>query len=311
MRNSLAGRGILALLGCSMCALESAAQGSPPPTGGAGNGPPPCGDIYIPCWEEDPGSRGGEGSPCICGTGAWVQEDMRTILDPPTPFTLPTHEHSGSIHIDTCRHGSATAFTAVATVDCEAEVDWFAEASRSLTQAASFDSGWRMVWKGPGPRCPRKIMLQATGNASVEVTATCSANSGCTASSSGSVAGSCSSHGDASAEINSGELKCSANYESGSQAWHLGGSIGPSVPLVTPSVSGDLNSEANWLAKGQGSCTGTCTLAVRPDRAFCAFTNRSIRATMGGSVAVSGSATVANDGSAAFRAEACLTLRIS
>lgn len=314
MKNSRVCRGLLASLGHLLCALGAAAQGTQPPLGGADGGatPRPCGDIFVPCWSGDAGSGGGgEGSPCICGTGAWIRETVRSVCTPVSPVVNSEDEWVDLTHFRTNRNLSATQTSAHAQVDSCGWSTFWSEGSRAFSESASFSHLWREVWRGTGPRCPRKVMLMAGGEVTAGVTATCSATQGCSAAASATACGSCASHGDAWARVNPGEVKCSAGYESAAAAWRLSGSIGPDLAVTTPSMTGTISSEHTWSAKGVGSCSGTLSLEVRPDRSFCAFTNRTVRASMSGEAAVSGGASVSENGSASWVADVSVSLWIA
>ena len=43
-----------------------------------------------------------------------------------------------------------------------------------------------------------------------------------------------------------------------------------------PSMTGDISSEVSWTLHGVGAASGSASYVVRPDRTYCAYTNRPI-----------------------------------
>ncbi|MFM8785249.1 MAG: hypothetical protein ACKOFI_08905, partial [Phycisphaerales bacterium] len=157
---------------------------------------------------------------------------------------------------------------------------------------ASQDVLVREEWVGLGIPCPRMVSLAAIGGAMVELALTCAARQGCTVSGSMSVAGACSSLGNASAALESRTVSGTATYRSLERKVKVSGRIGANVDDDGFGIDGQISSEQEWELDGDGSVVGAAMYAVTHDRTYCAFTNRAyVRRTSGQASAVA-SATV-------------------
>ena len=84
-------------------------------------------------------------------------------------------------------------------------------------------------WFGANPPCPRYVQLAAVGGGILEITLTCSAQSGCSATASASLAGSCSSRGDANATLEDKTVNGTVFYKSASHTVKAEGRLGATV----------------------------------------------------------------------------------
>jgi hypothetical protein len=176
---------------------------------------------------------------------------------------------------------------------------------------ASQDVLVREEWVGLGIPCPRMVSLAAVGGAMVELGLTCAARQGCTVSGSMSVAGACSSLGNAGAALDSRTVSGTATYRSLERKVKVSGRIGANVDDDGFGIDGQISSEEEWELEGEGSVVGAAMYAVTHDRTYCAFTNRAyVRRTSGQASAVA-SGTVADNGTVAVNGLAVVNITVA
>ncbi|MFM9145694.1 MAG: hypothetical protein ACKORL_10160, partial [Phycisphaerales bacterium] len=156
--------------------------------------------------------------------------------------------------------------------------------------------------------CPRIVSLAAIGGAMVELALTCAARQGCTVSGIMSVAGACSSLGNASAALDSRTVSGTATYRSLEQKVKVSGRIGANVEDDGFGIDGQISSEQEWELDGDGSVVGAAMYAVTHDRTYCAFTNRAYVLRTSGQASAVASGTVADNGTVAVNRLAVVLL---
>lgn len=286
-------------------------------------GTPPCGqssddacDLGLErrCIEASSTGGGTLPSPfcaCECGTGFWTQEVATSSMKP----AEPVDESEPDQRINSTRWSWRRT--------CEAQ-PWFAEAAvlgtavsefwhaGSLTKSATarFATTERERWIGTGIPCPRLVQLSAVGGGMLEITLTCSAQAGCAATASASIAGMCASRGDANAAIDGKTVDGNVAYRSLTHVTAIEGKLGASVDDSSLGVDGQISEQRKWEVSGAGTASGSASYTVRPDRTYCAFTNRPISRTASGSAVAVGGGTVDWNGSIAFDAMAVVAMRV-
>lgn len=309
--------------GLAMAWAVNAAQAGGGTGEGRDGGAPPCaGSSDEPCdlgLERrciDASPTGGATLPspycaCECGTGFWVQETTTASAKPAEPVQ------------EACRDERINATRWSWRRSCEAQ-PWYAEAyvqgsgisefwhAGSLTKSATarFATTERERWVGTGVPCPRLVQLAAVGGGMLEVTLTCSAQAGCAATASTSIAGMCASRGDANAVLEGKTVDGSVAYRSLSRSTTVEGRLGASVDDSSMGIDGKISEQRKWEVSGAGTASGSATYTVRPDRTYCAFTNRPIARTASGSAIAVGGGTVDWNGSIAFDAMAVVAMRV-
>lgn len=271
---------------------------------------PPCPDLMEVLCDDPPRSGSGWGAQvlCPCGPGKWVQLDPEIAMVPP----IIVNEESEVGLFNVGKKVIATPNSASASILASGRSScWFgcSTGSTALAVNASYEHRQKEVWQGEFPACPRAVALVATGQANQSVGVSTTADRGCSTSSSSSVSGSCSSRGNANAELTN-TLTAKAQFNSSSTKVTLSGNIGAAINLESPSVQGSFSMVDSWEAEGVGSATGTASFTVKPNRTYCAFTNKPITRSAAGTVVVSGSASVASGGSSAFQASGYIKLRV-
>jgi hypothetical protein len=281
----------------SSAASDRGADGT---DGGSPPGAAPCPQfVEVLCGAPaDPNGGFGPGLTCPCGPGQWMRQEPAVRLDPVLP--LEQELRIGKFIIS--KLSSATAVSASATLAATGRSNCFIgcdTSSVSQTARASFSYLSREVWDGAAPPCPRLVTLSASGDATQSVAVSTTADRGCSASSSSSISGMCSSLGDASAELSNG-ITAKAQFNSASSKVSMSGNIGASVSIESPSIQGAYSSQDQWEAEGIGSASGAATFTVKPNRDYCAMTNKAIVRRANGSVSLSGGAAVAGGGASSF-----------
>ncbi len=291
--------GLAALL---TVATASVAADGHPGSGGSGEGVGttvryPCPTIERLCDDPVPPGDDGETDHCDCGTGLWERVNEGELLNPPRPEQEALTTTVGACRFHSVSSSRATSRLAWAQVSLLGKSAFWDAGSHSLTTNADYASIQRDIWRGDGPACPREVNLAAMGGAILHISASAAPRAGCTAAASASVAGYCSSRGNASASIGPTALNGFVGYDSASESWEIAGNFGSVVSIDTPSIEGALNSEGAWNVDGTGSHSGSASFIVKPDRTYCAWTNKSITlravamavAGAGGSVDANGS----------------------
>ncbi len=306
----------IALAGlAAMLALGAASMASDGHPGSSGAGSEtsatvryPCPSIERLCDDPDPPDGDGETDQCDCGTGLWerVNEDSR--FNPPTPHRESLTTSVGSCRFYTTASAQAARHLAWAQVSLLGKSSFWDAGSHSLDIEASYASIERDLWRGDGPACPREVNLAAMGGAMLHISASAAPRAGCTAAASGSVGGFCSSRGNANASIGPTALNGIVGYNSASESWEVEGNFGSVVSIDTPSIQGSLNSEGAWEVDGTGSHSGSATFIVKPDRTYCAWTNKSITLRAVGITVAGAAGSVDDNGSCAAIATASIAL---
>lgn len=243
---------------------------------------------------------------CPCGPGAWVRELPSTKIEPTVPVETIEQEQLFVI----LRKAKATPSSASALVNGIGNsscVFGCSSGALSISERAAFSSSEREYWEGTLPPCPRMVTLAAMGSATQAVGVATTAHLGCSASASSTLAGACSSLGDASAQL-SHSLLAQAQFNSASTAVKVSGNIGAMISVESVSIQGSYSKLDSWEATGIGSATGTASFIVKPDRTYCAFTNKAVTKRAAGTVTVIGAAAVANGGSVAFNSASTIKL---
>lgn len=148
--------------------------------------------------------------------------------------------------------------------------------SQAMAIAGAFNTLDREIWEGAPPAAPRLVQLAAEGFASMSLSVTCAAAIGCSAGGAVSVSGMCSSLGNASADLPGRSLVAAAAFDSIVQRTRIEGRIGIPIPDSGPSFEGSISAEHATSVVGTGVASGSASYQVRPDRTYCAFTNRPV-----------------------------------
>jgi len=264
--------------------------------------------VERPCY--DPERPSGPCS-CDCSPGVW-SATMQEKLLPKAPLTLVDQVTS----VNGTRWTWSTTALAIpgqaeASIALDGVSHFWSTGSLARRVNASQDVLVREEWVGLGIPCPRMVSLAAIGGAMVELALTCAARQGCTVSGSMSVAGACSSLGNASAALESRTVSGTATYRSLERKVKVSGRIGANVDDDGFGIDGQISSEQEWELDGDGSVVGAAMYAVTHDRTYCAFTNRAyVRRTSGQASAVA-SGTVADNGTVAVNGLAVVNITIS
>ncbi len=279
--------------------------------GGSSADPPlPCESIELLCGAHGPRGDPAEDPNCECGLGEWVRIDTPPDLDPEIPVNMRIARSADFVDWKLQCTRRATASLVSVEVDASAVSHFGATGSDTTKAKASCSGGWRELWRGTLPACPRRVSLAAIGSGSLSIAASCAAEPGCTASAATSASGSASSRGDASASIDGLHLDGTVGFQESSHSTELSGNFGATVDFIAPSIDGSLSSERRWSVKGDGSATGTLSYTVKPNRTYCALTNLPIHAHWDLSAVATTALSVDRGGTAAATAGATMLLRI-
>ena len=286
----------------------AAGMGDPPAT-------PECPPVFeVPC---DSMPDGGEGpitpgllDGCPCGPGAW--ESTRTVhvlprapqeaVDVTTPVNLTTWRWSRTARVEP-NHAEAS-------IDFAGTSHLWSSGSFTRRARASQSVATREEWAGGGVPCARLVSLAASGGAGLELSITCAAAAGCSASGSTTVAGSCSSIGDANAHLGDKTVRGEVGYSAHERKLEVLGRFGTSTDDGGVGIEGKISSEASWRLSGTGSASGSAAYTVLPDRTYCAFTNRAYVVRSNGSASAVGGGTVSGNGTVALSASAFIAFNV-
>lgn len=320
-RISLAGTGGRSLAGHWSVAMAGAVAGAigagdaQARSSGDAGGPVPCPwNMEIPCEAAQDGNEGpitpGVIDPCPCGPGAWIS--TRTLqLTPRAPVSVV--DSTLPVNLTTwiwSRTARAEPGHAEASIDFSGKSHFWANGSFTRRASASQSTVDRETWEGGGVPCPRLVSLAATGGAALELSITCAAVPGCSASGSVTIAGSCSSLGDASAHLVDKTVRGDVGYSSHERKLELSGRFGTSIDDDGIGVDGKISSETSWKLTGSGSASGSAAYTVLPDRTYCAFTNRSCTVRSNGNASAVGGGTVSGNGTVALSGLAIVQLGV-
>jgi hypothetical protein len=329
----LAGAAVVAWCGLAAATFAGTSTGGTGSRAGGGTGEAapvaepvgtPCGQqpgdpcplgIERPCGEPDARPGGGTGPQpycdCKCGPGLWVLEIADRAMQPPVPVTeSATGEHVNGTTWNWRRECDAQPWYAESHVWGAGTSSFWHAGSFTTSANARYAITERERWDGEGIPCPRLVQLAAVGGGMMELTLTCSAQAGCSATASTSISGSCSSRGDANASIDGKSIDGSVAYRSMSQSSSIEGKFGAKVSDSSASVEGRISQDAKWEVTGAGAASGSAAYTVRPDRTYCAFTNRPVARSASGFAVCVGGGTVDANGSASFEALAVVAMRV-
>jgi hypothetical protein len=199
---------------------------------------------------------------------------------------------------------------AMASVNVRGRSNLWAAGSFSRSSSANYVSSRRELWSGGFPACPRLLSLAATGGATLHISASTAARQGCSAFASSATAGMCSSLGSANASIDGLTITGSVGFNESTQDFEVVGNFGPLLNILTDSLEGSLSASASWSTEGQGSHSGSASVSVRPDRLYCAFTNRPYVARATGLAVAGGAGSVDQNGSVSWSSMAFINLAV-
>ena len=240
--------------------------------------PPPCPPLVeVPC--DAGGGSGGEppiAQPCTPGPGGWTRTPLEITCVPEQPIDLREQFTFGLTRWNSAVHARARPTVASCMVSLSGQSIFLGTGSQSLGTSASFQRTSRETWSGEGPAAPRIVQLVANGFAGLSIAVTCGPSQGCSATASAGAAGGCHSLGDASASLEPKAIGGTARYDSVESAVRVQGDLGIAVDDSGPSMTGDVSSEVSWTLDGIGAASGSASYVVRPDRTYCAYTNRPI-----------------------------------
>ncbi len=278
----------------------------------ATSGYTPCPPLMeLPCDGSTSGGSSGEGTgPCGCGTGQWVVNAPPPRLDPPVPMAEDRSLHEGLVSWTWSMRTTAQPELAMASISVRGRSNMWAAGSFSRYSLAHYVSSRRELWSGGFPACPRLLSLAATGGATLHISASTAARRGCSAFASAATSGTCSSLGAANASIESLVIAGSVGYSESTQDFEVAGNFGPLVDVLTDSVEGSLSASSSWSTEGQGSHSGSASVTVRPDRIYCAFTNRPYVARAAGQAVAGGAGSVEGNGSTSWSSMAVINLSV-
>lgn len=278
----------------------------------ATSGYTPCPPLMeLPCDGSTSGGSSGEGTgPCGCGTGQWVVNTPPPRLDPPVPLAEDRSLHEGLVSWTWSMRTTAQPELAMASLTVRGRSNLWAAGSFSRYSLAHYVSSRREAWSGGFPACPRLLSLAATGGATLHISASTAARQGCSAFASAATSGACSSLGLANASIEDLAISGSVGYDEATQAFEIAGNFGPLVDVFNDSVEGSLSADSSWSTSGVGSHSGSASVTVRPDRLYCAFTNRPYVARAAGQAIAGGAGSVDRNGSASWSSMAVINLSV-
>jgi len=199
---------------------------------------------------------------------------------------------------------------AMASLTVRGRSNMWAAGSFSRYSLAHYMSSRREIWSGGFPACPRLLSLAAVGGATLHISASTAARQGCSAFASAATSGACSSLGLANASIEDLAIAGSVGYDEAANAFDVSGNFGPLVEVFNDSVEGSLSANSSWSTSGVGSHSGSASVTVRPDRLYCAFTNRPYVARAAGQAIAGGAGSVDHNGSASWSSMAIISLSV-
>ena len=281
----------------------------------APDAPPPCPPVVeVPCEFMASGGQGpitpGVLDTCGCGPGEW--SSTRTVqLMPRAP--QEAIDVTASVNLTTWRWSRAARAEpnhAEASIDFAGTSHLWSSGSFTKRASASQSTSSREEWVGDGVPCARLVSLAAAGGAALELTITCAAAAGCSASGSTTVAGSCSSIGDANAHLGDKTVRGEVGYSAHERKLELLGRFGTSTDDGGVGIEGKISAETSWKLSGSGSASGSAAYTVLPDRTYCAFTNRAYVVRSNGNVSAVGGGTVSGNGTIALSASAFVNFNV-
>lgn len=284
-------------------------------------GLPPCGadadapcavDLERPCiGTPDGGVVLASACGCSCGSGWWGRSVERSDLFPARPEDSGPQAKSMNLTNWTwCIQASAAPGRVEAEVTVSGTSTFWHSGSVTRSASAQQSTVEREEWFGTGIPCPRAVSLAAMGGAMLEMSLTCSPSVGCAASGSVTVAASCSSAGQASAQITDKTVHGSVGYRSYEHSVVAEGRFGASMEDDSVGIDGRISRKVQWQLSGDGSVSGSAAYVVTPDRTYCAFTNRTLVLRSNGTAIATGGATVDDNGSASMSGLAIASLSV-
>lgn len=277
----------------------------------ATSGYTPCPPLMeLPCDGSASGGSSGPGTLCSCGTGQWIRTEPTARLDPPQPIAEDRKLHESLVSWNSSTRATAQPEMAMASVSVRGRSNFWAAGSFSRSSSANYVSSRRELWSGGFPACPRLLSLAATGGATLHISASAAARRGCSAFASSATAGMCSSLGAANASIDGLTIAGSVGFNESTDDFQIAGNFGPLVDVFTESLEGSLSASASWSTEGQGSHSGSASVTVRPDRLYCAFTNRPYVARATGLAVAGGAGSVDQNGSVSWSSMAFINLSV-
>lgn len=308
--------GLLALaLPADRAAMAQVMDGGSPCGGSADE---PCPNLLeMPCGDAGGAGPGGHGGglaricDCACGGGWWNRTTEKALLFPMRPVWGNTQTQSFNM---TSWTWSVSAFAGPGSVEVSVDVSgtstfWHA-GSLTRSSTARQQTTERENWVGTGIPCPRMVNLAAMGGAVLELSLTCSPDVGCAASGSVSIAGSCSSLGNASAQLTDKTVHGSVGYSTYEHSVTVEGKFGLAIEDDSVGIDGKISRKVNWHLAGDGCVSGSAAYVATPDRTYCAFTNRALVIRSNGQAVATGGATVADNGSASMSGMAIVSLAV-
>lgn len=255
----------------------------------AGSDLPPCPEfLELPCFssgDDSPGTPQGPVPQCAPGAGQWVttQEHQGT---PASPMDRVDEYSVGWTRWCRSVNARSEPNRIVIGTSLYGQSIFFGAASQTAGAGGGFSTVDRETWQGPPPAAPRLLQLSAEGFASMGLSVVCAPRIGCSAAGSVSVSGTCSSLGDAWAMLPSRTLDAMAIYDSIVRRIRVAGQIGGRVDDSGLTYIGEISASDSMYTEGTGLAAGSASYTVKPDRTYCAFTNRPVvRRALGNAVA--------------------------
>ncbi len=277
----------------------------------ATSGYTPCPPLMeLPCDGSASGGSSGPGTLCSCGTGQWIRTEPTARLEPPQPIAEDRKLHESLVSWNSSTRATAQPEMAMASVSVRGRSNFWAAGSFARSSSANYVSSRRELWSGGFPACPRLLSLAATGGATLHISASAAARRGCSAFASSATAGMCSSLGAANASLDGLTIAGSVGFNESTDDFEIVGNFGPLVDVFTESLEGSLSASASWSTEGQGSHSGSASVTVRPDRLYCAFTNRPYVARATGLAVAGGAGSVDQNGSVSWSSMAFINLSV-
>lgn len=249
---------------------------------------PPCpADIQLPCGsdENSPGNEHGPAPQCVPGAGQWVASQQHAGT-PASPIDRSDEYSVGWTRWSRATHARAEPNQIVVGTSLQGQSVLLGAATQATSATGGFSTLDRELWQGDPPAAPRLVQLSAEGFAAMGLSVVCAPRIGCSAAGSISVSGSCSSLGKAWAQLPSRSLNAAASYDAIARHIRLSGRIGGRVDDSGMTYTGEISAIDEIFTQGTGVAAGSASYTVKPDRTYCAFTNRPVvRRGLGNAVA--------------------------
>lgn len=249
---------------------------------------PPCpADIQLPCSSDgsSPGNEHGPAPQCVPGAGQWVGSQQHAGT-PSSPIDRSEDYSVGWTRWSRSTHARAEPNQIVVGTSLQGQSVFLGAATQATSATGGFSTLDRELWLGDPPAAPRLVQLSAEGFAAMGLSVVCAPRIGCSASGSISVSGSCSSLGQAWAQLPSRSLNATASYNAIARQIRLSGRIGGRVDDSGLTYTGEISAIDEIYTEGTGVAAGSASYSVKPDRTYCAFTNRPVvRRGLGNAVA--------------------------